>query len=238
MNWYYSAQGQQVGPVDENAFRELVASGQIQPATLVWHSELPNWKPLSEVDSASGPTMFCSECGTKFPTDEMIAFGSSLVCANCKDRFAQKLREGVSLGAARHYAGFWIRVLARLIDAVIAWIFYLAVGLLFFRSMFFGSRDAVFGAAFGIMYLVQVAAAASYEILLTARYGGTLGKLALKLRVITAGGERLSIGLSAGRYFAQILSAFTLTIGYIMAGFDSEKRALHDRICNTRVVRT
>jgi hypothetical protein len=34
-----------------------------------------------------------------------------------------------------------------------------------------------------------------------------------------------------------MLSAFTLTIGYIMAGIDEQKRALHDRICNTRVVR-
>jgi len=236
MTWYYAAQGQQIGPVDETAFQELVASGTIQPTTLVWNSEMPSWKPLSEVGPASGPTSFCSECGAKFPTDEMIQFGTSRVCANCKDRFAQKLREGVSLGVARHYAGFWIRVLARLIDGVILGIFYSAVGLLFFGSLF--APRAVFGAAFGAMYLLQLAAGAAYEIFLTAQYGGTLGKLALGLRVITANGDRLSLGLSTGRYFAQILSAFTLTIGYIMAGIDDQKRALHDRICNTRVVRT
>ena len=28
-----------------------------------------------------------------------------------------------------------------------------------------------------------------------------------------------------------------LMIGYIMAGFDSEKRALHDMICDTRVIK-
>jgi uncharacterized RDD family membrane protein YckC len=32
------------------------------------------------------------------------------------------------------------------------------------------------------------------------------------------------------------ISAFILMIGYIMAAFDSEKRALHDRICETRVI--
>ena len=88
------------------------------------------------------------------------------------------------------------------------------------------------------MFLLRLVIAAAYEIFLTAQYGGTLGKLVLGLRVITAGGDRLSLGLSTGRYFAQILSAFTLTIGYIMAGIDDQKRALHDRICNTRVVRT
>ena len=39
-----------------------------------------------------------------------------------------------------------------------------------------------------------------------------------------------------GRYFAKILSAAICGIGYIMAAFDEEKRALHDRICNTRVI--
>jgi uncharacterized RDD family membrane protein YckC len=39
-----------------------------------------------------------------------------------------------------------------------------------------------------------------------------------------------------GRYFSEMLSGMIMMIGYIMAGFDDEKRALHDRICNTRVV--
>jgi hypothetical protein len=33
------------------------------------------------------------------------------------------------------------------------------------------------------------------------------------------------------------LSFLTLYIGFIMAAFDIEKRALHDRICSTRVIR-
>ena len=237
MTWYYAAQGQQIGPVDETAFQELVASGTIQPTTLVWNSEMPSWKPLAEVGSAAGPTSFCSECGAKFPTDEMIQFGTSRVCANCKDRFAQKLREGVSLGVARHYAGFWIRFLARVIDGILFGIVFFILGLVFFGSNGFALM-APFGArTFGIMFLLRMVIAAAYEIFLTAQYGGTLGKLALGLRVITTGGDRLSLGLSTGRYFAQLLSAFTLTIGYIMAGIDDQKRALHDRICNTRVVR-
>ena len=38
-----------------------------------------------------------------------------------------------------------------------------------------------------------------------------------------------------GRHFSEWLSSI-LFIGYIMAAFDEEKRALHDRICGTRVV--
>ena len=70
----------------------------------------------------------------------------------------------------------------------------------------------------------------------TARYGATLGKRALGLRVITERGGPISLSLDTVRYLAQLVSSATLSIGYIMAAFDPEKRALHDRICNTRVV--
>src|SRR4029077_17249553 len=201
MTWYYAAQGQQIGPVDETAFQDLVASGTIQPTTLVWNSEMPSWKPLAEVGPA-GPTSFCSECGAKFPTDEMIQFGTSRVCANCKDRFAQKRREGVSRGLARHFACFWIRVLARLIDGILFGIVFFILGLVFFGSNGFAVFAPFGSRLFGIMLLLRVVIAAAYEIVLTAQYGGTLGKLALGLRVITANGDRLSLGLSTGRYFA------------------------------------
>jgi uncharacterized RDD family membrane protein YckC len=60
--------------------------------------------------------------------------------------------------------------------------------------------------------------------------------MALGLKVIRADGGPISAGLALGRYLAQILSALIFGIGYIIAGFDSEKRSLHDRICDTRVI--
>ena len=60
-------------------------------------------------------------------------------------------------------------------------------------------------------------------------------------RQLTAGSHGVrcyATGRAVGRYFAQWLSAFILYIGYIIAGFDSEKRALHDHICDTRVIYT
>jgi uncharacterized RDD family membrane protein YckC len=56
--------------------------------------------------------------------------------------------------------------------------------------------------------------------------------------VVRSNGERITTGRAAGRYFAYLLSAFTLAIGFIIAAFDPEKRAMHDRICDTRVIRT
>jgi len=39
------------------------------------------------------------------------------------------------------------------------------------------------------------------------------------------------------RHFAEFLSGIILGIGYLMVAFDREKRALHDHICNTRVIK-
>jgi uncharacterized RDD family membrane protein YckC len=233
MNWYYAEKGQQIGPLDDAAFENLVSSGQIAPTTLVWNSGMTDWKPVAELGSAPtplgiGPAAHCSECGGRFAADEMIQFGDVWVCANCKLRFTQKLREGVSLAATRHYGGFWIRGLAVLLDTVLTLIVFTGLNALF--PLINPSLALVVAAG-------QYLGAFFYHVWFVSRYGGTLGKLALGLRVITVRGENLSLGQSAGRYFAQILSGVILGIGYIMAAFDEEKRSLHDRICNTRVVK-
>ncbi|NIO10221.1 MAG: hypothetical protein GTO40_20335 [Deltaproteobacteria bacterium] len=61
--------------------------------------------------------------------------------------------------------------------------------------------------------------------------------MACHLKVITADGGKISYGRACGRHFSEYLSALTLCIGYLMSAFDEKKRALHDRVCNTLVVR-
>ena len=58
----------------------------------------------------------------------------------------------------------------------------------------------------------------------------------LGLKVIRSDGSGISFARGACRYLAQIVSALILLIGYIIAAFDVEKRALHDYLCDTRVV--
>ena len=48
--------------------------------------------------------------------------------------------------------------------------------------------------------------------------------------------RRISFWRALGRYAAKILSAMTLGIGYIMAGFTDRKQALHDMIADTLVL--
>jgi uncharacterized RDD family membrane protein YckC len=88
------------------------------------------------------------------------------------------------------------------------------------------------------LWFLQIVLAMCYETFFVGKYGATPGKMACKLRVVTAEGEPVSYGRACARYWAKQLNLFTLGIGYLMVAFDKEEhRGLHDRICNTRVVK-
>ena len=64
---------------------------------------------------------------------------------------------------------------------------------------------------------------------------GTLGKKALGMIVTDLDGGRIGFGRATGRYFAKILSALILGIGFIMVAFTQRKQGLHDLIASTLV---
>lgn len=65
----------------------------------------------------------------------------------------------------------------------------------------------------------------------------TLGKLALGVKVTDLQGQRVSFLRATGRYFAHIVTALTLGIGYAMVVFTRKRQALHDMIAGTLVVK-
>jgi uncharacterized RDD family membrane protein YckC/type II secretory pathway pseudopilin PulG len=65
----------------------------------------------------------------------------------------------------------------------------------------------------------------------------TLGKLALGLAVTDLEGRRIGLGRALGRTLAKLLSGLPLNLGYLMAAFTARKRALHDLVAGTLVVR-
>ena len=190
---------------------------------------------------------YCAECGRPAPTEEFARFGGVLVCALCKNTYAQKLREGVAPAGAQIYAGFWVRLGAYLIDTIILAMVGSVLQLAFTGTLInmpdFTPRSqpaevlAPMLAAVGVLTLLNMAIAACYEGLFIARVGATPGKMIAGLKVIRADGGPVGMGRAFGRYFAKILSSLTLLIGFLMAAFDAERRALHDMICDTRVVR-
>lgn len=241
MYWYHDYHGQQVGPITEDEFNALTAQNVIGPGTLIWREGMASWLEFTQVKSGetSGPTpeegAVCSQCGRVFSTDRMIRFGDSLVCASCKPAFVQKIKEGVHLDQYR-YGGFWIRVGAKFIDYLVLWVVQTA--LLIPLQFLVKSEDEtmiILTVFFSLFF--QFAIYAAYNTFFVGKFGATIGKIAVGLRIITADGDKVSYMRAFGRHFAEYLSMMILGIGFIMAGFDPEKRTLHDRICDTRVVK-
>ncbi len=244
MQWYYEGSQKSVGPISEEEFRTLIKNGTITNSTLVWNSTMTDWKRYGELNGSSAEnsgraTSVCAECGRGFLREDMIKYGDSWVCAQCKPVFIQKLKEGVTV---RHmnYAGFWIRFGASIIDGIITGVVNVMINIGFGAmaavvSSSGDSKNAIIFSA--ISTLLSLCIAIGYETFFTGKWGATIGKMACGLKVVTPEGDKVTYSRAFGRYFAKIVSSLILLIGYIMAAFDDEKRALHDRICDTRVVR-
>lgn len=262
MNWYYASQGRRVGPVDDTEFEALVETGAITPDTLVWNETLSKWTPYGALEQRATPPQAhqseqrqesrerpvvdfeqkraaCSQCGKQFAQDDMIRYQDVWVCAHCKPLFVQKLKEGADVSGAMVFAGFWERFAAKFLDGLIQGVINTALGAVINIALFaLGGRGENASLAIVIFsQLFQLALAAAYTTFFVGKYGATPGKMALKLQVVTSDGGEVSYARALGRYFAEWLSGITLTIGYLISIWDDEKRTLHDRICDTRVIK-
>ena len=123
------------------------------------------------------------------------------------------------------YAGFWIRFLATILDAVIIGI---PIGLLQLGLAF--ATGIV-----SLIYLLELAAVV-FIIYMDGVKGGTPGKLILKLRIVNEQNQIIGIPTAILRYICKILSGIILGIGYLMIAFTQKKQGLHDKIASTYVV--
>ncbi len=173
----------------------------------------------------------CSECGMEFSNEDLIRIGDIRVCAGCKPLIVQRLREGVTLAGEMVYAGFWIRLGAKIIDGIIVSVIGFAVGFVGALITSHVVVNAILQNTFSFAFSV------AYTTYFLGKYRATPGKMACGLKVVRPDGEQISYARACGRSFAEFLSSIILCIGYIIAAFDEEKRALHDRICDTRVIK-
>ena len=187
----------------------------------------------------------CAECGKVLPVSEMIRHGSAYICAGCKPVFMQKLAEGAPvLGVGElKYAGFWIRFAAKFLDGLIIGVPFIiilvcvvaATGM--FKHLNSNNPPQLPLLFQGFFQLGFLFVNGAYQIFFLGKFGATPGKMACGLRVVTSDGAKISYGRATGRFFSEIISGIICDIGYIIAAFDNpQKRALHDHICNTRVV--
>ena len=249
MKWYYSKDGEQQGPLSTADLPAFLKRGEITDDTLVWNETMSDWTRYGDLPSTLGATLapaksvsgpICSMCGKEFMEDELIPFEGSQVCINCKPLFLQQIQENSEISgiSIMRYAGFWRRFGALFIDGIVMNIMTIPINVGFQISIAGIERSPALIPLAIVLYILMLFIPAVYMILMTGRSGATLGKKALGIKVVMADGSPLTYGRATGRYFAFILSGLILYIGYIMAAFDDEKRALHDHMCNTRVIYT
>ena len=207
--------------------------------------------------------MFCSKCGTN------VTDGAAF-CSAC----GQPTAGAPTIAPARPpapglpptyappvlapilpspYAGFWLRVVAHLIDdlllgigiGILVLIGVTMVGIDSIRSMAEGMKgedfqmpapiiSAIFFVTLASIVLVWIYNASMESSI----HQGTLGKMALGLIVTDSQGQPIGFGHATGRYFAKIITGLIpLGIGYAMAGFTEKKQALHDMIAGCLVLR-
>lgn len=250
MNYYYVNDGRKTGPIDEKQFALLVSTGKITPATMVWHEGMTRWQRYAEVKGAQSKekpakngaisargAASCCECGKTYHCDQMIRYENSWVCAACKPIFFQRVKEGAAVPGQIVYGGFWIRFGAKFIDGLVQGAINMMIGFVAGLAVTSTTTDGSFPAMFIIVQIFQLGVAVAYTTFFLGKFGATPGKMACGLKVVTPEGGTVSYARAFGRHFAEMLSGLILCIGYLMAATDQEKRTLHDRICNTRVIK-
>ncbi len=143
-------------------------------------------------------------------------------------------------------AGFWIRFLAYIVDAFILTLALIVIGgVIVGLIVAFGGSDGkesefAIGVGIVLALLLSFVVGWLYEAMLTSGpHGATLGKQAVGVRIVRADGAQLSFGRATARHFCKFLVTpmIPLAIGYLMAAFTSGKRALHDIMADTFVIK-
>ena len=233
------------GPYSRAEIGEQLSRGEITLDSLAYIEGLEQWTPLREVlakvDAANRPSTAGAPPASTVPIG--TGYGQT---GPISTGVAAPIGTGYSYAATMQppghlvYAGFWLRFAAIFIDGLI---------LLPLSLVSFGFSYASNAATDNTVKLTIALASFAYSILLlvvqwlyfslqeSSGAQATLGKRLLGLQVTDREGKRIGFGRASGRYFGKIVSALTLYIGFMMAGWTERKQALHDMMADTLVVR-
>jgi uncharacterized RDD family membrane protein YckC len=159
---------------------------------------------------------------------------AGMVEANERARGVRVAADAKARARGRLRAPFSLRCGALLID------YTLVASVVAFSTLLarlFSTRSAA-DAALTVGFALAAVVAALDFLLLPALTGRTAGKWATGLRVERRDGEPLSFARALLRHTVGYLASFvTLGVGFLLAAFNREGRALHDLVAGTVVVR-
>ncbi|QAY94727.1 hypothetical protein CWB41_02360 [Methylovirgula ligni] len=222
-NWYVQAPAQALGPLTGYVLKDMIAKAEIGRDTNIAEVGATEWTRLSDVP------VFAALLPPALPG----APGA----------------EAQAFGSGSQYAGFWIRLLAYIIDVlvmeaialfagVVLGIILVVTGLAGAAGLPQAGQHHSLPPAFTIIFwIVGFAVTIGYNVYFNSgKWQATPGKRLLGLHLVTITGEPVSAWLAFGRWAAYILDGLTLDIGFLMIAWTREKTGLHDILCGTRVV--
>ena len=205
------------------------------------------------------PADFCGHCGHELPTQPVnMERGDSI------DRQLEPFSEDSDAGAGKssavarrpqpgkpaiarkvrpdeEAAGFGIRLVAAIVDSMILGIPLLVATLVWGTFALDGGDAAPRSVPTGSLAVISIGfplLCLLYYVFFWGARGATPGKSLLGLSVQTEEGDS-PIGLRRAviRVVGYMVSTLILGLGFVMIAFSDDKRALHDRIAGTRVMR-
>jgi uncharacterized RDD family membrane protein YckC len=134
--------------------------------------------------------------------------------------------------AAANYGGFWIRVLAYIIDAILLAIVGSVVNILFHANPSDTSSSGT-----GIAGLINFIIGIAYFVGFWSAWSATVGQRVLGLRVVDANTmQPITPGKAVLRYIGLVISFLVCFVGVIWVAFDPRKQGWADKIASTLVV--
>jgi len=190
----------------------------------------------NHVDVEEG-VVACARCGASFCGDCVVMIHGQPYCATCKNEKLLDVRSGtdrsqLSLASfGRRFAALWIDQM----------IFMVAVIVIPLVGVFFQNRSGKVDDSFVVFVLGLVGGVyvglIVYEALMLGARGQTLGKMALKIKVVRPDGAPITKGQAWGRAVLRGVMIHVLSLlNYIPAMVTKEKTCIHDLVANTRVV--
>lgn len=143
------------------------------------------------------------------------------------------------------YAGFWRRFAAVWIDSLVTSVISTIIGILFVFLYIVpkalsadAGRVADMNAELQGYWIVMNLAVAwiYYSVFESSSKQGTLGKLAVGIKVTDMQGNRIGIGIAFGRNFTKLFSMLIFFIGFIMVAFTKKKQGFHDIVAGCLVI--
>jgi len=233
MDWHYSSNKQQKGPVNGTQLQVLYREGKVGQNTLVWREGMAEWQPYSGLsgeiedsrdEGAEGKVedlTLCAYSGDVKPKSQMLQYGDRWVLAEHKQTFVQSLQEGRDVLSERvegemSYVGFWWRVLAQIVDSLVLAVPGVVYSIPYYVVIFKQAADLGSGpsAGFGMEIILaslfsivaSFATQAAYDTWMVGKYAGTLGKLAISAKVVNADGSKTGYARAHGRFWGKMLS--------------------------------